>query len=115
VNGVYFVRPGLTERYVRALRLAAAGEGPPAGRTRPGAAATTGPSADAASSALGNLTAREREVLAQVASGQSNGEIATRPGISDHTAKRHVANVLARLQLPTRGGAATLAARHGLI
>ena len=111
----YFVRPGLTERYVRALRLAAAGDGPPAGRTRPRAAATPGPSADAVSRALGNLTAREREVLALVASGQSNAEIATRLGISDHTAKRHVANVLARLQLPTRGAAATLAARHGLI
>jgi DNA-binding CsgD family transcriptional regulator len=75
----------------------------------------TGPSANAVSRALGNLTAREREVLALVASGQSNAEIATRLGISDHTAKRHVANVLARLQLPTRGAAATLAARHGLI
>ena len=113
----YFVRPGPDRRRPMSARCAwqpratvrrRAGHGP-------GRLPRPANSADAVSRALGNLTAREREVLALVASGQSNAEIATRLGISDHTAKRHVANVLARLQLPTRGAAATLAARHGLI
>jgi DNA-binding CsgD family transcriptional regulator len=73
------------------------------------------PTDEATARALANLTPREREVLSLVASGQSNAEIAAGLGISDHTAKRHIANVLARLDLPTRGAAATLAARHGLI
>jgi adenylate cyclase len=109
----YFVRPGLTDRYVQALRLAAAGDHRSAGRAQPRSGATT--EADAAARALAALTARERQVLSLVASGQSNAEIAAQLGISDHTAKRHIANVLARLDLPTRGAAATLAARHGLI
>ncbi len=111
----YFVRPGLTDRYVRALRLAAGGDLAAAGRARVRPGGTTEAAADAAARALAALTAREREVLSLVASGQSNAEIAGRLGISDHTAKRHIANVLARLDLPTRGAAATLAARHGLI
>jgi TolB-like protein/DNA-binding CsgD family transcriptional regulator len=110
----YFVRPGLTERYVRALRLADAGAAPPPGRPRPDAV-TRHAVDDATIRALAELTAREREVLGLVASGQSNAQIAAGLGISEHTAKRHVANVLDRLQLPTRGAAATLAARHGLI
>jgi TolB-like protein/DNA-binding CsgD family transcriptional regulator len=110
----YFVRPGLTERYVRALRLADAGGAHPHGQTRSGAA-TFHVADDASVRALTELTAREREVLSLVASGQSNAQIAVRLGISEHTTKRHVANVLDRLQLPTRGAAATLAARHGLI
>ncbi len=111
----YFVRQGLTDRYVSALRLAAAGDPRSAGRTRSPAAGPPEAVADDAARALAALTAREREVLSLVASGQSNAEIAARLGISDHTAKRHIANVLARLDLPTRGAAATLAARHGLI
>ena len=110
----YFVRPGLTERYVRALRLADAAAAPPPDRLRSDAA-TRQTVDDATIRALGELTAREREVLSLVASGQSNAQIAAGLGISEHTAKRHVANVLDRLQLPTRGAAATLAARHGLI
>ena len=110
----YFVRPRLTDRYVRALRLADRGERPSAGGTLP-LPAVAAPTDDAAAKSLANLTRREREVLSLVAGGQSNAEIAAQLGISDHTAKRHIANVLARLGLPTRGAAATLAARHGLI
>jgi TolB-like protein/DNA-binding CsgD family transcriptional regulator len=111
----YFVRAGLTERYVRALRLAEGGDRVTAGGGRSSPGATVMPTDEATARALANLTPREREVLSLVASGQSNAEIAAGLGISDHTAKRHIANVLARLDLPTRGAAATLAARHGLI
>ena len=62
------------------------------------------------------LSAREREVLALVADGLSNAAIAERLNLSDHTVKRHVANILLKLDLPTRAAAAALigrSARHG--
>jgi pimeloyl-ACP methyl ester carboxylesterase/DNA-binding CsgD family transcriptional regulator len=57
------------------------------------------------------LTAREREVLALVAEGRSNGSIAQRLQLSEHTVKRHVANILLKLDLPTRAAAAALVGR----
>ncbi|MBV9538030.1 MAG: hypothetical protein JOY70_03745 [Acidisphaera sp.] len=65
--------------------------------------------------ALAALTARERDVLRHVARGSSNAELATALGISEHTAKRHVSNILLKLELPTRSAAATLAGKAGLI
>jgi DNA-binding CsgD family transcriptional regulator len=58
------------------------------------------------------LTAREREVLALVAEGRSNASIAQRLQLSEHTAKRHVANILLKLDLPTRAAAAALVGRQ---
>ena len=57
------------------------------------------------------LTAREREVLAHVAEGRSNAAIAQRLQLSEHTVKRHVANILLKLDLPTRAAAAALIGR----
>ncbi len=57
------------------------------------------------------LSAREREVLALVAEGLSNTAIAGRLRLSDHTIKRHVANILLKLDLPTRAAAAALIGR----
>ena len=54
------------------------------------------------------LSAREREVLGLVADGLSNAAIAKRLNLSDHTIKRHVANILLKLDLPTRAAAAAL-------
>jgi len=64
--------------------------------------------------APGELSAREREVLALVAQGLSDAHIAERLVISPHTVHRHVANILAKLRLPTRAAAAAAAARAGL-
>jgi pimeloyl-ACP methyl ester carboxylesterase/DNA-binding CsgD family transcriptional regulator len=61
---------------------------------------------------LDALTAREREVLALVAEGRSNAAIAQRLQLSEHTAKRHVANILLKLDLPTRAAAAALVGRQ---
>ncbi len=58
------------------------------------------------------LSAREREVLALIADGLSNAAIADRLRLSDHTVKRHVANILLKLDLPTRAAAAALAGRQ---
>jgi ATP/maltotriose-dependent transcriptional regulator MalT len=60
------------------------------------------------------LTPREREVLALVAAGRSNREIAAELVVSQHTAHRHVANILRKLGEPTRAAAAARAERDGL-
>jgi two-component system, NarL family, nitrate/nitrite response regulator NarL len=52
------------------------------------------------------LSAREREVLEFVAKGHRNKEIATALTISEFTAKRHVQNILQKLELPSRRAAA---------
>jgi pimeloyl-ACP methyl ester carboxylesterase/DNA-binding CsgD family transcriptional regulator len=65
--------------------------------------------------ALGQLSAREREVLRLVARGLSDAQIAERLVISPHTVHRHVANILAKLRQPTRAAAAAAAAHAGLL
>lgn len=61
------------------------------------------------------LTARQVQILRLVAQGLSNPEIAARLQLSDHTVKRHVANLLTRLGLSSRAAAAAYAARAGLL
>jgi DNA-binding CsgD family transcriptional regulator len=58
------------------------------------------------------LSVREREVLELVADGLSNAAIADELDLSEHTAKRHVANILLKLDLPTRTAAAAMVARQ---
>jgi DNA-binding CsgD family transcriptional regulator len=65
-------------------------------------------------SALDMLSPRERQVLRLIAAGHTNQAIAVELTLSEHTVKRHVANVLTKLDLPTRAAAAALAARVGL-
>ncbi|MEO5758333.1 MAG: alpha/beta fold hydrolase [Mesorhizobium sp.] len=58
------------------------------------------------------LTARESEVVSLVADGKSNAAIAAELRLSEHTVKRHVANILLKLDLPSRAAAAAFSARH---
>lgn len=58
------------------------------------------------------LTARESEVVNLIADGKSNAAIAAELGLSEHTVKRHVANILLKLDLPSRAAAAAFSARH---
>jgi predicted ATPase/DNA-binding CsgD family transcriptional regulator len=60
-----------------------------------------------------NLTPREQEVLALVASGMSDGQIATALVISKKTASVHVANIKAKLGASSRVEVATIALREG--
>jgi DNA-binding NarL/FixJ family response regulator len=60
------------------------------------------------------LSAREHEVLALVAQGLTNRQIAERLVISEHTARNHVASILEKLGLSSRAAAAALAARMGI-
>jgi DNA-binding NarL/FixJ family response regulator len=59
----------------------------------------------------GALSARERRVLELVADGLRNREIGTLLGISEFTVKRHVQNILRKLELPSRKAAAALYVR----
>lgn len=61
-----------------------------------------------------SLTARERQILSQIALGQSNKAIARVLGISPDTVKLHVRHILAKLGCASRVEAAVLAAQHGL-
>lgn len=60
----------------------------------------------------GGLSARELDVLRLMAEGLSNSQIAKRLIVSEFTVKRHVANILTKLDLPTRAAAAAYAARE---
>ena len=61
------------------------------------------------------LTAREREVIALLAEGLSNKEIAQRLGIAIDTAKFHVGRVIDKLDATGRTDAVAHAARRGVI
>lgn len=61
------------------------------------------------------LTAREEEVLALLAEGRSNREIATALAISPHTAKFHVDRILLKLDASSRTDAVVRAVRLGLL
>jgi DNA-binding NarL/FixJ family response regulator len=69
----------------------------------------------AAEPAVGSLTPREREVLALLAAGAANKVIARRLGVSFHTAKAHVASVLAKLGASSRADAVARGVRAGLV
>jgi len=92
---------------VPGVRLAAPGEAADAVVVLPEASAHNDPDA--------GLTPRELEVLALLAEGASNKEIARRLGISVHTAKFHVGSVLDKLDATGRTDAVAHAARLGVI
>lgn len=62
-----------------------------------------------------SLTPREVEVLALLAEGAGNKEIARQLRISEHTVKFHVGSILAKLGASSRTEAVTLGVRRGLI
>jgi two-component system response regulator DevR len=66
------------------------------------------------SGAFGELTEQERRVLAHIAEGESNREIADAMGLAEKTVRNYVSNILAKLALASRAQAAAFAIRNRL-
>jgi non-specific serine/threonine protein kinase len=66
-------------------------------------------------SAAGPLSPREREVVALVAQGRTNREIAGELMIAERTADTHLTNILNKLGFATRAQIAAWAAQEGLM
>jgi ATP/maltotriose-dependent transcriptional regulator MalT len=75
-------------------------------RTRPAVARAASP---------GGLTRRELEVLKLVATGSTNRQIAADLALSEKTVDRHVSNIFAKLDVPSRAAATAYAFRHRLL
>lgn len=105
--GEALLAPSVTRRLVAAFAALPDRDVPAAGPAAPGA----GP----ADAVLDPLTPREREVLALVAEGLSNAEIAGRLVVGEETVKTHVGRVLAKLGLRDRVQAVVLAYECGLV
>jgi LuxR family maltose regulon positive regulatory protein len=100
-------------RVARELRYGAAPVASPAATAKLAPARPVAPVAPAKPVSAGvdagtaqGLTAREREVLGRIAAGDSNKLIARAFDLSPHTVKRHVANILDKIGVASRGQAA---------
>ncbi len=114
----FLLKDGDAEDLIAGIRRAAAGEAVLAPRAARGlidhVAGRTGPDPEAAQ-AVARLTDREREVLTRLAHGMTNAEIAKVLVVSEATAKTHVSNVLAKLQVRDRTQAVIVAHTSGLV
>jgi DNA-binding CsgD family transcriptional regulator len=63
---------------------------------------------------IAQLSPRERDILGCLARGMTNAQTAAAFSLSEHTVKRHVANILTKLDLPNRAAAAVLATQQRL-
>ncbi len=61
-----------------------------------------------------DLTARERTILAAIASGQTTAAISRELWVSEHTIKFHLTNIYRKLGVSNRAGAVRFAIEHGL-
>lgn len=114
----FLLKDGDADDLVAGIRSAAAGDAVLAPRAARGlmdhVAGRSEPDAEAAH-AVARLTDREREVLVRLAQGMTNSEIAQVLVVSDATAKTHVSNVLAKLQVRDRTQAVIVAYTSGLV
>jgi len=62
-----------------------------------------------------SITIREREILALVAQGRANKEIAAELGIAEDTVKRHISNTFQKLEVSDRAQATAEAIRRGIV
>ena len=78
----------------------------------PGVAAALMTGGGAGTDRFGQLTPRERDVLAEIARGRSNREIAKTLHLAEKTVKTHVSSILMKLDVADRTQAALYAVRH---
>lgn len=107
----YLLKDAEPEEVATAVRVAAAGEV----HLDPAVAGRLARRLAGPRTGLAALTNREREILALVAQGYANRDIADELVISERTARTHVSNMLSKLGLSSRTQAALLAIREGLI
>ncbi|MDA3005084.1 MAG: response regulator transcription factor, partial [Actinomycetota bacterium] len=69
----------------------------------------------AARGSAGDLTAREREVLALASRGMSNVQIADSLFVTEQTVKFHLSNIYRKLGVHNRTEASHRASRHGML
>jgi DNA-binding NarL/FixJ family response regulator len=108
VDGQAVIDPAVQHHLVDAI---AVGPGQPALASAAGQAGAAG---QAARPLPDGLTPREAEVLALIAEGLSNGEIAARLVVSEATVKSHVNHLLAKIGARGRAQAVTYAYRNGV-
>lgn len=106
----YLLKDAQADEVAAAIRAAAAGEC----HLDPAAAKLLAASLRAPRPAADVLTAREREVLILIAKGLTNRQIARQLNVTERTARTHVSNILAKLQLTSRTQAALWAVHEGL-
>jgi DNA-binding NarL/FixJ family response regulator len=105
----YLLKDAEPDELIRGIQAAARGESPLDPR-----AARTMLSAQRTSDPLDALSDREREVLALVAEGLPNKQIARRLEITEKTVKAHLTSVFRAIGVTDRMQAALWARRHGL-
>jgi DNA-binding NarL/FixJ family response regulator len=112
-SGDAVVAPSTTRRLLARFTASAPVWPGPGGQA--GSAPQSAPGAGAPGPAGGPLTARETEVLREVALGLSNAEIAGRMYLSEATVRTHVSNILGKLGLRGRVQAVVYAYEAGLV
>ncbi len=109
----YVLKQVSTDELLRAVRAVAQGDAVLDPKvTRQVLARMQQAEADAHSAAFRDLSERELQVLARVAEGKSNAEIAEELFLSPITVRNHVSTILQKLGLSNRIEAATYAVRH---
>jgi DNA-binding NarL/FixJ family response regulator len=115
----FLLKNALPAELIAGVRTVAAGDGVVASRvTRQlieAFAAQPGAGPGARDPRLERLTDREREVLAEMARGRSNAEIAEALNLSEATVKTHVSRILPKLELRDRVQAVVFAYDNGLV
>jgi DNA-binding NarL/FixJ family response regulator len=102
----YLLKDALSHELVRMVREVHAGQRP----LPPNVASLL-----AARAAYSPLTSREVEVMELLAKGMRNKEIAHALGITDKTARVHVKNILAKLDVHDRAAAINIAIHRGIV
>jgi DNA-binding NarL/FixJ family response regulator len=113
----FLLKDATPEELVAAVRVVAAGESllAPAVTSRLIAHFARQPALASTPPKLDVLTPREREVLVQVARGESNAEIAARFTLAEQTVKTHVSRIFLKLGIRDRAQAVMVAYETGLV